>query len=67
MRYMHNEHVIDVFVEQRGTRWDWSVQAGSLPLKTNAGEMAPTRNVAENEALHWAKRELNRRFPVEPE
>jgi hypothetical protein len=43
------------------------VQAGSLPLKTNAGEMAPTSNVAENEALHWAKRELNRRFPVEPE
>jgi hypothetical protein len=67
MRYMHNEHVIDVFVEQRGTRWDWSVQAGSLPLKTNSGEMAPTSNVAENEALHWAKRELNRRFPVEPE
>ncbi|SOE58517.1 hypothetical protein SAMN05414139_01386 [Burkholderia sp. D7] len=67
MRYMHNEHVIDVFVEQRGTHWDWSVQAGSLPLKTNAGEMAPTSNVAENEALHWVKRELNRRFPVEPE
>lgn len=64
MRHMHNDHIIDVFVEKRGSRWDWSVQAGTLPLKTNAGEMAPTQNVAENEALHWAKRELDRRFPV---
>jgi hypothetical protein len=61
---MHNDHIIDVFVEKRGSRWDWSVRAGTLPLKTNAGEMAPTSNVAENEALHWAKRELDRRFPV---
>jgi hypothetical protein len=29
--------------------------------------MAPTSNVAENEALMWAKRELDRRFPVERE
>lgn len=67
MRHMHNEHEIEVFVEKRDDRWDWSVKAGSLPLKKNEGAMAPTRNVAENEALQWAKRELGRRFPVLPE
>ncbi len=67
MRYTHNEHVIDVATDKRGDRWDWSVKAGSLPLKKNEGAMAPTQNVAENEALQWAKRELGRRFPVDPE
>ena len=67
MRYDHHDHIIEVSTQKQGDRWDWSVQAGPLPLKRNEGALAPTQNVAENEALQWAKRELGRRFPIDPE
>jgi hypothetical protein len=66
MQHTHNGHLIEVFVEKCGSRWDWSVKAGDLPLRKNLGETAPTSNVAEREALESAKRELDRRPPARP-
>ena len=64
MQHTHNGYVIDVCVERCDGRWDWSVKAADLPLKKNPGATAPTSNVAENEALEWAKREIGRRLPA---